>query len=242
MIDLHFHSTFSDGSLTPAQLVDKAVEVGLTAVALTDHDTVAGIAPFLDACEGKDITGITGVEISADVPRGTMHILGYYIDPGHAGMGDVLLRMQEGREDRNRRILEQLKELGLELTWEEVSGFSKEDVVGRPHIAMAMKARGYVKTIREAFDRYLAKEKPGYVGRFRLTPEDSISIIRQAGGVPVLSHPFTLGLGTGALRQCVARLKKAGLEGIEVYYSEHSKERVKKYKATHLKSGKVHRM
>ena len=230
MIDLHVHSTFSDGSLTPEQLVQRARGVGLKAMALTDHDTTAGVAAFLSACadcgeSGRDedkLVGIPGVEISAEVERGTMHMLGYYVDHGDVELGKVLTRIRGGREVRNREILEKLNDLGLELAWEDVAAYAEEDVVGRPHFAQAMQARGFVSTKDEAFRKYLAKGAAAYVDRLRLSPEDSMAAIIKAGGIPVLSHPSTLELDSKALRRRVAELKEAGLQGIEVYYSEHS--------------------
>jgi len=233
VIDLHSHSTFSDGSLTPAELVAEGQRVGLTALALTDHDTMAGIDPFLAAGNeqrsGTAMECIPGVEISAEVAKGTMHVLGYFVDHRDADLNRSLAMIRGGREERNDSILERLRELGMEVTREEVCEYAGEDVLGRPHIAQAMMARGYVSTIKAAFDRYLAKGKPGYVDRLRLSPEESVGAIRRAGGVPVLSHPFTLGMGREELRQTVAKLCDAGLQGVEVYYSEHSDSQVSEY-------------
>lgn len=234
MIDLHVHSTFSDGSLTPEQLVASAREIGLTALALTDHDCTSGIERFMAACadgDGSGLRGIPGVEISADVKGGTMHLLGYYVDTQDAELERTLDLIRDGREFRNHKILARLNELGLPMTWEEVSAFAGEDVVGRPHFAQALLSKGYISTKQEAFDSYLAKGKPAYVDRFRLSPSDSVAAIRSAGGVPVLAHPYTLQLGDAALRSFVTELKEAGLAGIEVYYSEHSSARVKAYLA-----------
>jgi len=236
MIDLHAHSTFSDGSLTPGQLVKLAAETGLTALALTDHDSTGGLDLFMAACEeaaaagGPAPVGIPGVEISADVAKGTMHILAYFFDQANAPLQEGLAHIRGGREARNHEILDKLKGLGIELTWEEVQGYAGEEVVGRPHFARAMLDKGYVRSASEAFDRYLAKGKPAYADRFRLSPSDSIALIRQAGGVPVLAHPSTLQLAAGELRDEMVRLKECGLEGVEVYYSEHSHELVARYR------------
>ena len=229
MIDLHMHSTFSDGSLTPEQLVAKGREIGLTAMALTDHDCTSGVPRFLAACAAAGIAGVAGVEISAEVPRGTLHMLGYFIQPGHPFLEEVLHRIRDGREIRNAEILRKLNALGMELTWEEVAKHAGEDVVGRPHFAMALIARGYVAGKQDAFDRFLAKNKAAYVDRFRLSPEDSIAAIAKGGGVPILAHPFTLGLGRKDLKKTVGQLKDAGLQGIEVFYSEHSPEQTRLY-------------
>ncbi len=224
MIDLHVHSTYSDGSLTPGQLVERARGLGLSAFALTDHDTTEGLLHLPEPGEG-DVTVVPGVEISAGVARGTLHVLGYYIDLGNDRLQSVLAQIRNGREVRNRQILERLNALGLELSWEDVLDHSDAGVVGRPHFALALESHGYVNGKDDAFARYLAKGCPAYVDRFRLSPEESIAVIRQAGGVPVLAHPFTLQLGRSALRDFVSGLVSHGLAGIEVYYSEHSSER-----------------
>ena len=234
MIDLHIHSTYSDGTLTPAELVREAARLELTAIALTDHDCTDGVPELMRAQEeeGKGaVTCLSGVEISAEVPHGTMHMLGYMVDPGNATLADALVKIRGGREERNHRILEKLNAMGLALTWDEVSGFASVDVVGRPHFARAMASRGYVSSTGAAFDRYLGKGKCAYVDRFRLSPEDSIGVIKAAGGVAVLAHPSTLDLGGAALRRRVEHLSDAGLGGIEVYYAEYSDRQSRSYRA-----------
>jgi predicted metal-dependent phosphoesterase TrpH len=231
MIDLHTHSTFSDGSLTPEQLVERAKNLGVTALALTDHDSTSGIPRFMTACRAAQLTGIPGVEISVEVQHGTLHMLGYFVEAGDPGLEAMLVKIRGGRELRNREILDKLNKLGLALTWEEVAAFAGEDVVGRPHFAQAMIARGYVTDKDKAFERYLSKGKPAYTDRFRLFPAESMQAIAKAGGLPVLSHPFTLELSKQALRAQVKELKALGLVGIEVYYSEHDQEQVREYLA-----------
>ena len=231
MIDLHTHSTFSDGSLTPAELVDLAVKEALTAVSLTDHDTTAGIPSFLEACAARKMIGISGVEISVDFNPGTMHMLGYHVDPQSPVLGDALAKMREGRDGRNGQILAKLNKLGMNITMEDVLKHASEDVVGRPHFAQALMAKGYISAPKQAFELYLGKGKPAYVDRFRLTPEIGIDAIRQAGGVAVLAHPSTLGLKDKELHEFVSAMAEAGLQGIEVYYSEHSPVQISYYTA-----------
>lgn len=221
MIDLHVHSTFSDGSLTPEELVERAVKVGLTAMALTDHDGMMGIDRFMAACKVHGLRGVPGVEISVDFKGGTMHMLGYFLDHCNSCLIDSLSRLRKGREDRNQLILERLNRIGFPMVWEDVARLAKEDVVGRPHFAQAMIEKGYVRKKDDAFEKYLGKGKPAYVDRLRFTVEESIAVIRQAGGVPVLAHPFTLDLGRRRLRMLLAELAAKGLQGIEAYYSEH---------------------
>jgi predicted metal-dependent phosphoesterase TrpH len=231
MIDLHAHSTFSDGSLTPSQLAALARESGIAALALTDHDTMDGVPEFLKACEREGVEGVVGVEISADVPRGTLHMLGYGVDLACVPLQDALRQIRAGRCDRNKLILDRLNSLGYALTWEEVRSLAGEDVIGRPHFAQALVNRRHVKSREDAFERLLAKGKPGYVNRFRLTPEDCIRVIREAGGVAVMAHPFTMEWGSKAMADEVRRLAAQGLGGIEVYYSEHPPELQDRYRA-----------
>lgn len=229
MIDLHTHSTCSDGSLTPTQLVDAAAAAGVSTLALTDHDSTDGIAEFMAACAKREIEGVPGVEMSADYSPGTLHMLGYFLDTGNPALQEVLGQIREGREDRNALILKKLTALGMKLDWEKVAAKAGSDVVGRPHFAQAMVDAGIVATFKDAFDLYLGKGKPAYVDRYRLSPEAAIQLIRGAGGVAVLSHPFTLQLGQQELRQQVGRLRDQGLQGIEVYYSEHNREQTHEY-------------
>jgi hypothetical protein len=243
VIDLHVHSTFSDGSLDPEHLAGTARKIQLTAMALTDHDTVGGVARFLKACEAGDgetrVVGIAGVEISADMNRGALHMLGYFIDPASESLAEVLHRIRDGRDGRNQQILANLRDLKVDVSMEEVREFVGQDVVGRPHIAQALVAKGHVATVREAFDKYLAKGKPGYADRFRLSPEDSILAIRNAAGVAVLAHPFTLGLDREPLRVFVGKLADMGLQGIEVFYPEHSPTQTDVYRTLAAEFGMV---
>ncbi|TAN35643.1 MAG: PHP domain-containing protein [Verrucomicrobia bacterium] len=227
MIDLHTHSVFSDGSMTPEELVAVAAEAQLTVVALTDHDTTEGLPRFFAATKTSGVRGITGVEISAEHHPGALHMLGYFFDPAHAGLQEKLAQLRAGRTERNQKILNHLHELGLELTWDEVHALAGGEVVGRPHFARAMIARGHVKDKDEAFAKFLARGKPAYAERFRLSPADSIQMIREAGGVPVLAHPCSLKLGQKMLRALLLELRDAGLEGVEVYHSEHNSSQAK---------------
>ncbi|MFO7535404.1 MAG: PHP domain-containing protein [Kiritimatiellia bacterium] len=230
MIDLHFHSIFSDGDYTPEELAALGHKHGLTAMALTDHDTMEGVERFLAACRANGMQAATGVEISAEFNPGTMHVLGYFADPANAALKHALVNIREGRHLRNVQIVKQLQALGCDMTLEECAAEAGGEVVGRPHIALILQKKGYVKNKDEAFEKFLAKGKPGYVPRFRLLPAECVKIIRDAGGVAVLGHPFTLQLKPEALRQTVADLAAAGLGGIEVYYSEHSDEQTRYYK------------
>lgn len=221
MIDLHTHSTFSDGTLTPEELVEEALQLGLTALALTDHDNTAGLPRFLRAAEGKPLRAIPGVEVSVTHDPGSMHMLGYFIRHDDPELNEQLVWIRSAREERNQKIFENLQALGLTMRWDEIAAMAGEDVIGRPHFAMAMVERGYVADLREAFDRYLARGKPAYARRSVMSPEEAVRVIRKAGGVPVLAHPFSLALEGRALRNLVEELHGSGLQGIEVYYPAH---------------------
>ncbi len=221
MIDLHMHSNMSDGSLSPAALADLVKACGLTVAALTDHDTTLGTARFTACCAQHGIRGIAGVEISADFSPGTMHILGYFPVVPDGDFERQLGCIREGRLGRNRRILATLETLGMPVSATQVEDLAGEGVVGRPHIAQAMVALGYVPDARAAFDRYLGKGRAAYHDRFRLSPSAAVRAVRGAGGAAVLAHPFTLHLDTKALRAMLDTLCREGLSGLEVIYPEH---------------------
>ena len=223
-IDLHTHSNCSDGSFSPKQLVELASKVGLRAIALTDHDTVAGVAEAVAAGKELGVEVVPGVEISAEYPAGTMHILGYYFDPSHPELLKALEELQQARAERNPKIIERLQSLGLEITTTEVLSISGGQV-GRPHIAKALVEKGYVSSIDEAFSRYLKKGGIAYVEKFRLPPQEAIATIRRAGGLATLAHPFTLEIeDSRELTSLASELQEMGLEGIEVFYPDHTEE------------------
>lgn len=224
MLDLHAHSTFSDGSETPASLARLAKDGHVRALALTDHDNANGAAEFLEACREVGLTGIAGIEWSADVDSGTLHILGLGIDHSSESLRDASNEVLESRDERNRRILAKLNDLGFGLTWDEVQELAGEDVVGRPHFARAMIARGWAETMGEVFERYLEKGAPAYFDRFRLQPKEAIAVIREAGGVPVIAHPTSWSDDFPDLKEKIGELAEEGLLGIEAYYPSHSPE------------------
>ena len=228
-IDLHCHSNASDGSLSPTELVKLAHSLGLQAVALTDHDTLGGLQEAMLASRTIDIELIPGVEISAEFPHGTMHILGYFVWDGRDSLSTSLDRLQKARAERNPRMVDSLNELGFTISLEDVAKFSGGGQIGRPHMAQALLEKGYVSSFHEAFDRYLAKGKPAYVEKFRFSPADAVTMIRKAGAVPGLAHPFTLDLEPPDLESVVFDLKGSGLEAIEVYSPEHTNEQVEIY-------------
>jgi predicted metal-dependent phosphoesterase TrpH len=231
MIDLHTHSTASDGTMSPTALVRHAKERRLEAIALTDHDTVEGLEEALSAGEQEGIEVVPGIEISAEFPDSTLHILGYYMDFKNQAFLDSISVLQKARNERNPAIISKLQALGLAITLEEVTIESETGQVGRPHFAQVLLKKGYVKTPREAFEKYLGKGAPAYTDKFRFDPCDAIAHIRAAGGIPVLAHPFTIKYKTaGELEAIIADMAGWGIMGIEAYYSEHNETQVRMYK------------
>jgi 3',5'-nucleoside bisphosphate phosphatase len=224
MIDLHTHTTASDGRLTPPQLIALAAEVGLCAVAVTDHDTVDGIAPARRCARDIGMPFVPGIEISAEyTATGTMHILGYFIDETTHSFADALAFLKLARRKRNPQIIERLNHYGVDITMEDVRREAGSDQIGRPHFARAIVRKGYASSIPEAFDRFVKKGGPCYVNKERFSPERAIELIRKAGGIPVLAHPKTLNIDFSVeLPRLLARLREAGLMGIEAYYYSHS--------------------
>lgn len=221
-IDLHVHSTASDGSDSPRRVVELAAETGLDVIALTDHDTQEGVDEALNAARRMGIEVIPGVELSLQFDDGGMHLIVLWLQPGRGPLQDRLEGLQHGRGARNERIVELLEDAGLPLTIDEVLEEARGGTVGRPHIAAVMMKRGYVPDIRTAFDLWLGAGKPAYVGRDRLYPEEAISLARESGGVPVLAHPHTLGITTAsAMADVLDRLRRAGLIGLEAHYSTY---------------------
>ena len=231
MIDLHCHSTYSDGSYAPAELVDMGRAAGLSGLALTDHDCMKGIPEFLEAGKGGAMRLVPGIELSVDCEGGQMHMLGYWMDPQNDELNAQLEWVRDGRAMRNRKILENLNGLGFAMTWDEVLAAAGDGVVGRPHFAQVMIDKGYAKEKREAFDLWLGDGKPGYADRPRLTAERAIALVRGAGGVAVLAHPFTLRIGKEKMGELVGHLADCGLGGMECYYSEHSADLTKEFLA-----------
>lgn len=230
MIDLHFHSTFSDGSFSPEELVELGASAGLTAMALTDHDSTRGVSAFLTAAAAKGIRAMSGLELSVDVPNITVHILAYGCDPDNGPLNEALVQIRDGRYRRNVEILSKLSKLGCYLTWGEVSAYAGDkEVVARPHFAQALIDKGFARSKQDAFDRFLAKGAAAYVDRFRLGPEMALKLIRDAGGVAVLAHPALCGLDSAKLRDFIGKLTAWGLSGIEAYYTGHTAAQVAEY-------------
>jgi predicted metal-dependent phosphoesterase TrpH len=230
LIDLHVHSVYSDGTNTPAELAAMAEERGLSALALTDHDTVGGVRELLDAVAGTSVEAVPGIEMSAECERGTMHVLGYCIDYTCPVLLEKMETVRAGREKRNNEILKKLNKLGYVIMWSDVEKQAGCDVVGRPHFADALVERGHVKSRKSAFDLLLAKGRPAYVERYRFSARECIELIHAAGGVAVLAHPATIHLPDGQLKGVVKGLKEHGLDGIEAFYAEYKPENIERFR------------
>jgi len=225
-VDLHSHTTASDGTLPPAELVRAAVKRGVRVLAITDHDSTDGLADAREeAARHPTLTIVPGLEINCDVPGAEVHVLGYYVDDAAAWFQEFLREQRAERVARVHRIVARLAELGMPIDPAEVFALVREGSAGRPHVAQVMVQRGYVKSVNEAFDRWLHASGPANVPRHRLTPADAIAVIRRAGGVPVFAHP-----GLANRDELLPAMIAAGLMGIETYYAEHSAAQTAHYK------------
>lgn len=224
IIDLHTHSIASDGSMSPAEIVRHAKEKGLAAIALTDHDTVDGVKDALEEGERIGIEVIPGIEISVAY-KSEMHILGFFLNAKeYTNIRQELGIIKQGREERNKKIINKLNKLGVDISEEEVRSVALGDITGRPHIARVLVSKKYVKTMDEAFDKYLSRDGLAYFKRFELQPIDGIKAIINAGGIPVIAHPVFLRKSYDELDKLLKELKEYGMAGIEAIYSENSKE------------------
>jgi predicted metal-dependent phosphoesterase TrpH len=231
-VDLHSHSTASDGTFAPAEVVRLAAEAGLSGLALTDHDTVGGLAEAGAEAGRRGLAFLPGIEISAvpPSPNGTLHILGYGIDPANEVLANMARQLIEARDNRNPQIIAALQKLGIDITMEEALAQAQGGVLGRPHIAALLLKKGVVKSIKQAFDEYLGQGGRAYYDKERLAPGDAIGRIKAAGGVPVLAHPVQLRTTNDAeLERTVKDLVDLGLEGIEVIHSDHGPAEVERY-------------
>jgi len=216
--DLHTHSNLSDGLLTPTRLVELAASRGVQIMALTDHDSMEGIPEALEAASRHPgFTLIPGVEMSTDIPKGEVHVLGYFLDPNDEQLRQELASLRGSRLDRGRRIVEKLRGLGMDVTWERVQEIAAGAAVGRPHVAQALVEKGCVASFQEAFDLYIGRNGPAYVERTKMTPEETVALLRDSGALPALAHPKDMEDLEGLLE----KLAPAGLAGLETYYQDY---------------------
>lgn len=227
IVDLHIHSTYSDGMLTPTELVDLAETQGLSAIAITDHDTAGGTEEAAQRGQKKGIEVISGIEISSWHGDTSMHILGYRFRHDDEQFNSRLKLLQNGRETRNSKIIENLDKLGINVESEELLKYSEYGQTGRPHIARLLVDKGITKTIDLAFKYYLGRGAAAYAERFRFSALEAIDMIRQAGGIAVLAHPSNLDPSLRSIPSLLKGLHAVGLGGVEVYYPSHSPKTVK---------------
>lgn len=234
-IDLHIHSTASDGTLSPTDIIALALRLKLGAISITDHDSLAGCREALLNGIPDEIGFLTGVEISAEPPpsypgAGSIHILGYGIRLDDPELNRVLEKLQDARKDRNPQIVARLAKLGIAIRLEEVEREAGDGQPGRPHIASLLVKKGIVRTIDDAFDRYLSNGKPAYVDKFRIESSQAVALINAAGGIPVLAHPCLLELESNQqLDEILREMISMGLKGVEVYFSAHTSEQTRWY-------------
>lgn len=220
-VDLHIHSTYSDGTLSPAALIDLAEKRGLAAIALTDHDTVAGVDELLRHSVGRQVKVLGGIEISAWHNDKSVHILGYGLDHANAQLNSRLAELQEARHDRNCRIFEKLNRLGIKARLEEIDQ-QENGQIGRPHIARLLVRKKIVHTMHDAFSRFLKSGGSAYVESFRIHAIDAIRLVKAAGGIAMLAHPATIDNRLATINELLHHFRASGLDGVEAYYPAHT--------------------
>lgn len=236
-IDLHVHSTASDGTLTPAEIIRHACDLEMAAIALTDHDTVDGVKQILQSGLPPCLHFLSGVELSTAPPerypcRGSLHLLGFGFRHDDQELALQLRKLQDARRNRNPQIIARLQALGIDISNEELETSEGQRQTGRPHIAQLLLQKGVVGSFDEAFDRFLGNGKPAYVNKYRIPIRPAIQLIRQAGGIPVLAHPALIQPTTAwSLEDLLVELKSYGLQGVEAYYPEHSQEQTQRFQA-----------
>ncbi len=222
--DTHIHSTASDGTYSPSQVVEMAAERGLLGLALTDHDTVNGLAEAKEKAKALDFPFIPGIELSAEIMDRDVHILGYWFDPEKMLATGRLQRLMEARRQRAAEIVHRLHLFGMDIDLAKIEEAVGDNTLGRPHIAMVMVEAGYVDSLRTAFNKWLGRGMPAYVPREKLMPVEAIQLVLAAGGVPAIAHP-----GIGVPDHLIPWLVKEGIGGIEVYHPEHNRAAEQKY-------------
>lgn len=212
--DLHIHTTYSDSTASPEQVVEDALRAGLSAIAITDHDTVEAVPLAAELARGKGLEIIPGVELSTEIFDQEIHILGYFLDIHNPELSKRLAEFQAVRVKRMIEMIGKLRQLGFgNIALEEVLSRSRSQSVGRPHLAALLVEKGWVGSMSEAFDRFLGEGRPAYVGKFKQTPNDAIAFVRRVGGVSALAHPMV-----NAKDELIPSFVEAGLDGLEVYY------------------------
>lgn len=234
IVDLHLHTTASDGRLTPGELIALVARKGLQVVAVTDHDSTEGLAEAMEAARAfPNLTVIPGIELSTDIPGNEIHVLAYFVRHKDEELLATLRKFRQGRLERGRGMVEKLRDMGMDIEWQRVQEIAGDGAVGRPHVALALMEKGYVSQTNEAFEKYLGRNGPAYVEREKLTPAEAVEAISSWGGVAVLAHPAQL----PNLDDQLEELRSAGLVGMEVYYAQYSEERILELASTAARHG-----
>ncbi len=234
-VDLHIHTHFSDSTLSPREALEEAFRAGITCISITDHDTVEGLAPAIEEAKSFGIEVLSGVELSSEMDQKDIHILGYLFDPLNSTLQSRLFLMQNARVERMRKMIERLKTLGVDnIELSEVCALSQSRSVGRPHLAAVLLKKGWITSIREAFDRFIGEGGPAFAEKFKMTPFEAIELIVKAGGVAVLAHPMVTNRD-----ELIPRMVEAGLKGIEVYYPNYSSGAISYYEGIAQKNNLI---
>lgn len=230
MIDLHAHTTASDGEKTPTELIDMALKENLEAIAITDHDTVDGIKEAYEYSKDKDILFVPGIELEANVEKGQMHILGLFIDFENQELNEILSKIKEGRNKRNDFFIREFNKMGFEITLDELKEVSGGKIIGKPHFAKVFLRKNYIQSKEEIFDNYFNKAPLNTVGKASFSPEILIKAIKNANGIAILAHPQSLKLDDNDLVEKIKELKSYGLDGLECYHSNQTSEQMTRFK------------
>lgn len=234
IVDLHLHTTASDGRLTPGELIALVARKGLQVVSVTDHDSTEGLGEALEAAKAfPHLTVIPGIELSTDIPGDEIHVLAYFVRHNDEELLATLRKFRQGRLERGKGMVEKLRDLGMDIEWQRVQEIAGDGSVGRPHVALALMEKGYVSQTNEAFEKYLGRNGPAYVEREKITPVEAVEAISSWGGVAVLAHPAQL----LDLDDKLEELRSAGLVGMEVYYAQYSEERILELASTAARHG-----
>ncbi len=237
LIDLHVHSDKSDGSYSPSDLVSYAINQGVTAFALTDHDTVDGIDEAMEAAKGTSVTVIPGIELSTEYERKDIHIVGLFIDKEEPAFRNKIQEFVDSRDLRNRKMCKKLTDAGMPITYEELMDEFPGSVITRAHYAQLLLKKGYTKSLKEAFERYIGDRCPYFIPREKISPEDGVRLILSAKGIPVLAHPLLYGMGEERLNRLIDSLVACGLQAMEAVYCTHTPSDERKMRALANKKG-----
>lgn len=223
-IDLHIHSTISDGTMSPSEIVAFAARKGLSAIAITDHDSVDGVGEAIQTGNMLGVEVISGVELSVKYKKSSAHLLGYLFDHNGSALQQALKQLHKGRITRNREIIARLNNLGISIHYSELEKIAGPGECGRPHIARLLINKNVVRTMDEAFETYLGHGAKAYASRFIYNAADAIGLLKDAGGLSILAHPIQLGKTVDSFRELLVDLVGVGLDGIEVYYPSHTRQ------------------